>query len=226
MTHRKIRCLTRTPITEDTKPCHRWRFSNQTKCGSDFEVREHRVPSFLTLHAHLIIEETLENVTNKLLPQPFSKITLLFYHIFHGFIAGYRMKEIYIFWHQADLLIQNERTFSLFSQTLSKTEHFLKHKFMVRNPLTFQKIYCFCRSFTAPEMHTQHTTFYHSSNIFNQKNDSPKIPQKETSTTTKKMLIITQTMRSHQPNFLKIFLTATHQNKSEKMKIKKGGETQ
>ena len=95
---KRFRCLTRIQVTEDIKPCYKWRVSNQSSCGSFFEVREHRVPSFLTLHMHLIIEEVLEVVPRKFLPQIFSKITLLFYDIIHGVVSGYNMRDILDFW--------------------------------------------------------------------------------------------------------------------------------
>lgn len=85
-------------MTDDIKPCYRWRMSNQSVCGSFFEVCEHRVPSFLTLHVHLIIEDALEVVAGKFLPQIFSKITLLFYDVIHGLICAYDMRDILDFW--------------------------------------------------------------------------------------------------------------------------------
>ena len=85
-------------MTEDIKPCYRWRVGNQSSCGSFYEVREHRVPSFLTLHMHLIIEDALEVVARKFLPQIFSKITLLFYDVIHGVVSGYSMRDILDFW--------------------------------------------------------------------------------------------------------------------------------
>ena len=100
MEHRKIKCLTRIEITEDIKPCYRWRVSNQSICGYELEVAEHRVPFFLTLHMHLVIEEILHTLAMKLEPQPFSKITLLFYDVIHGLVSGYNMKEISSFWRQ------------------------------------------------------------------------------------------------------------------------------
>lgn len=97
---KRFRCLTRIPTTDDNKPCYRWRVSNQYICGYDLEVAEHRVPFFLTLHAHLIIEETLEGIAMKFQPQLFSKIIDLFYDIIHGLVSGYSMKEISSFWRQ------------------------------------------------------------------------------------------------------------------------------
>lgn len=85
-------------MTEDIKPCYRWRVCNQASCGSFFKVCEHRVPSFLTLHMHLIIEEALEVVGRKFMSQIFSKITLLFYDVIHGVVSGYNMRDILDFW--------------------------------------------------------------------------------------------------------------------------------
>lgn len=95
---KRFRCLTRVQVTEDIKPCYRWRISNQSSCGSFFEVREHRVPFFLTLHVHLIVEWILEDMSRKLVPQVFSKVTLLFYDVVHGFVCGYGMRDILEFW--------------------------------------------------------------------------------------------------------------------------------
>ena len=94
----RFRCLTRIQITEDIKPCYRWRVCNQSSCDSFFEVCEHRVPSFLTLHMHLIIEDILSFIGMKFLPKILSKITLLFYHVVYGIVCGYNMKEILDFW--------------------------------------------------------------------------------------------------------------------------------
>jgi len=85
-------------MTENIKPCYGWRVCNQSSCGSFFKMREHRVPSFLTLHMHLIIEESLEVVARKFLPQIFSKITLLLYDVVHGVVSGYSMRDILDFW--------------------------------------------------------------------------------------------------------------------------------
>ena len=100
MKHRKIRCLTRVETTDDIKSCYRWRNSNVHICSYDLEVAEHRVPFFLTLHTHLIIEETLHNLALKFIPQLFSKTTFLFYDIIHGLVSSYSMKEISDFWRQ------------------------------------------------------------------------------------------------------------------------------
>jgi len=100
MKYEKVRCLTRVVVTDDIRPCYRWRVSNQSICDYYLEVREQRVPFFLTLHAHLIIEETLGVIGSKFLPQLFSKVTLLFYHIIYGIVSGHSMKEISSFWRQ------------------------------------------------------------------------------------------------------------------------------
>jgi hypothetical protein len=98
MRYRRLRCLTRIEVTDDVKPAFRWRQSNQYVCDFLFEPREHRVPLFLSLHAHLIIEQTLECLALKLLPQLFSRVTLLFYDVVHGFVCAYSMKQIVAFW--------------------------------------------------------------------------------------------------------------------------------
>jgi len=100
MKYRKVRCVTRVVVTDDIKPCYRWKVSNQSICDYCLEVREHRVPFFLTLHAHLIIEETLGVIGSKFLPQLFSKVILLFYDIVYGIVSGYSVKEISIFWRE------------------------------------------------------------------------------------------------------------------------------
>ena len=97
---KRFRCLTRIVVTDDVKPCYRWRLSNQYICDYYLEVREHRVPFFLTLHAHLIIEETLGVIGTKFLTQLFSKVILLFYDIVYGLVSGHSMKEIGGFWRQ------------------------------------------------------------------------------------------------------------------------------
>lgn len=100
MKHRIIKCLTRIPTTDHIEPYPRWRAFDDSIVEWNLEVAEHRVPFFLTLHAHLIIEATLENIANKFLPKLFSRITSLFYDIIHGFVSGYNMKEISNFYRQ------------------------------------------------------------------------------------------------------------------------------
>jgi hypothetical protein len=87
-------------MTEDGKPYYSWRVFDQSPCGLFSEMREHRVPFFLTLHAHLIIEETLGVIGGKFLPQLFSKVILLFYDIVYGIVSGYSVKEISSFWRE------------------------------------------------------------------------------------------------------------------------------
>jgi hypothetical protein len=99
MRFRRLCCLTRIVVTDDVKPAFRWRNSNQSVCDYTFAPCEHRVPFFLSLHAHLIIEESLESLMLRFLPQVFARVTLLFYHVVHGFVCGYSMREILRFWH-------------------------------------------------------------------------------------------------------------------------------
>jgi hypothetical protein len=49
----------------------------------------------------LRIEEALESLALRFLPQLFSKVTLLFYHVFHGFVCAYSMREIVVFWRDS-----------------------------------------------------------------------------------------------------------------------------
>lgn len=86
-------------MTDDVGSMFRWRNSNQHVCGfCGFEPREHRVPFFLSLHGHLIIEQSLEYLALELVPQLFSNGFLLFYDVLHGFVCGYSMGEILVFW--------------------------------------------------------------------------------------------------------------------------------
>jgi len=98
MRYRKVRCLTQVLVTEDSKLAFRWRAFNASTCDFYFEVRQHRVPFFLSLQAHLRIEETLESLARTFLPHLLSRVTLLFYHVIHGLVCAYSMPEIIVFW--------------------------------------------------------------------------------------------------------------------------------
>jgi len=62
-------------------------------------VQVHRLPFFLSLHAHLVLEEKIEdlwNIFGGAFREP--KIILLIYDIIHGVICAYNMKQILEFW--------------------------------------------------------------------------------------------------------------------------------
>jgi hypothetical protein len=65
----------------------------------DVSFCEHRVPWFLSLHAHVVIEEVLEDLVRVVVRFPYKKL-LFFYDIIHGLICAYGMKDILDFWKQ------------------------------------------------------------------------------------------------------------------------------
>lgn len=88
--------------TDNNEPCYRWRYCEEYVCGStpEFYPYKHQVPFFLTLHAHIVIETTLESVARKFIPKLFSKIINLFYDVVHGFVSSHNMKEILNWWKE------------------------------------------------------------------------------------------------------------------------------
>lgn len=100
MKYKIVQCLSRNDVVEDKL---KWIYSCKEWVGipTKFDVGlcEHRVPSFLSLHAHLRMEENLEDLASKtIFPQFAFKKLLLVYDIIHGLICGYGMKEILVFW--------------------------------------------------------------------------------------------------------------------------------
>lgn len=89
-----IRCLTRTPITDDgTKWNYAWKEFCEVTTEYTFRIQTHHIHSFLSLHAHLTAEDHLESLTNLLLKQfPFKKL-LLPYDIIHGVLCGYYIRK-------------------------------------------------------------------------------------------------------------------------------------
>jgi hypothetical protein len=67
--------------------------------GKTLSKHEHRFPWFLSLHAHLRLEECLEDLSDKsIYPKFLFKPLQLPYDIIHGFICGYSMREILSWW--------------------------------------------------------------------------------------------------------------------------------
>jgi hypothetical protein len=75
-----------------------WKEYMPTVSEYSYEERIHRVPFFLSLHAHLRIEEFLGDISERFLLPFVCKPLLLPYHIVHSLVCGYGMKEILLFW--------------------------------------------------------------------------------------------------------------------------------
>ena len=98
MRFRRLACISKIDVTDDVEPAYRWRNSNQNLIGYDYGVCEHRVPFFLSLHAHLVVEEKLEYLGLKFMPKLLCNVWLLFYTVTHGFVCGFSMRESILFW--------------------------------------------------------------------------------------------------------------------------------
>jgi hypothetical protein len=96
-----VQCLSRDIVdAEKDVWIYAWKEWVGLSKNSDTEksVYPHRVPWFLSLHAHLRSEEALEDLTNMIFTQfPFKKL-LFVYDVLHGTICAYNMKEILEWW--------------------------------------------------------------------------------------------------------------------------------
>ena len=63
----------------------------------DVGLCKHRVPWFLSLHEHVIIEQLLEDLVAAVARFPYKKL-LFFYDVVHGLICACDMKDILDFW--------------------------------------------------------------------------------------------------------------------------------
>jgi hypothetical protein len=100
MKHKIVQCLSRTEIETKDRWSYAWKqyVKDVVVVKYGLGLEEHRVPWFLSLHAHLRIEETLQDLASLVLPQ-FAFKPLIFPYVFlHGLICGYDMKEILRFW--------------------------------------------------------------------------------------------------------------------------------
>jgi hypothetical protein len=97
-----IRCFTRFPSIDRDRWIYPWKeftavasyFSSEYFCT----IAKHRVPYFLSLHAHLSIEHALESLWNVFFAQfPFKNLMLV-YDILHGLICSFNMREILEWW--------------------------------------------------------------------------------------------------------------------------------
>jgi hypothetical protein len=103
MRYKTFKCLQRDFISDTDKWVYTWK-----EFVGGFSILhpqymfcfwEHRVPFFLSPHAHIIIERTLENLTRALFQQFPCRKTLLVYDILHGIICAYNAIEILHFWN-------------------------------------------------------------------------------------------------------------------------------
>jgi len=94
-----VQCFSRNTVVEDKlKWIYAWKKWVGIPTKFDVGVCRHRVPFFLSLHAHVKIEETIADLGGIVFPQFTCKILRLPYDILHGLICGYNMKEILDFW--------------------------------------------------------------------------------------------------------------------------------
>jgi hypothetical protein len=99
MKYKIVQCLSRNVVDDKDQWIYAWKvWVGGAKVGGA-AINKHRVPFFLSLHAHLRIEETVEDLFNKtIFPQFAFKKLLLPYDIIHGLICGYNMREILRWW--------------------------------------------------------------------------------------------------------------------------------
>ena len=100
MNYKIVQCLSRDIIDGKDQWIYAWKeWVNVAKSGKSQSKHQHRIPWFLSLHAHLRMEETLEDLVNKMIfPQFAFKTLLLPYDIIHGIICGYNMREMLDYW--------------------------------------------------------------------------------------------------------------------------------
>jgi len=98
---RIVQCLSRDIVdAEEDVWVYAWKEWVGLSKNSDTtkSVYPHRVPWFLSLDAHLRIEEALEDLSNMIFPQFAFKKLLFVYDVLHGIICAYNMKEIWGWW--------------------------------------------------------------------------------------------------------------------------------
>jgi len=100
MKYELVQCLSRDVIEGEDRWVYAWKeWVNVSRFGKSVSKYQHRVPSFLTLHAHLRIEETIEDLWNKtIFPQFAFRPLMLVYDLLHGIVCAYGMREILRWW--------------------------------------------------------------------------------------------------------------------------------
>ena len=95
-----VQCLSRCDVIEDRLE---WIFPFKEWCGVpiryDVGLCKHRVPWFLSLHAHVIIEEVFEDLISVIVRFQYRKL-LFFYDVVHGLVCAFDMKDIIDFWRR------------------------------------------------------------------------------------------------------------------------------
>jgi len=99
-----VRCLTISRWESRDKWVYPWKefvavasfLPSESFC---YQIYEHHIPFFLSLHAHLAMEYILERIWNRLFRQfPFKNL-LFVYDLLHGIICSYNMREILEWWN-------------------------------------------------------------------------------------------------------------------------------
>jgi hypothetical protein len=100
MNYKIVQCLSRTVIDAEDGWTYAWKeyVGDAVIVKYGLALMKHRIPHFLSLHAHLRIEETLEDLAHLIFPQFAFKTLLLPYDIIHGIICGYNMREMLDYW--------------------------------------------------------------------------------------------------------------------------------
>ncbi|MCJ7633947.1 hypothetical protein MUP77_16370 [Candidatus Bathyarchaeota archaeon] len=96
-----VKCLTRLPIIDR----QRWLYPLKEFAGiisyfsseHVYTIAEHKIPDFLSVHAHLSIEHVIEASWNLFAQFPFKRL-LFGYDVLHGLICVFKMKEILEWW--------------------------------------------------------------------------------------------------------------------------------
>jgi hypothetical protein len=99
MQMKTVQCLSRNIVDGKDQWVYAWKdWATVSRWGKNVSKHQHRISWFLSLHAHLRIEETVEDLAHLVFPQFAFKPLLLPYDIVHGIICGYSMRGILNFW--------------------------------------------------------------------------------------------------------------------------------
>jgi hypothetical protein len=101
MRYRLLQCKTRIEMTSDDKL--KWVFTQKhympTISGYEYSDEIHHVPFFLSLHAHLRIEEFLCHVSEKFLGSFLCRPLMFPYHFIYGLVSCHSVRDILEFSH-------------------------------------------------------------------------------------------------------------------------------
>jgi hypothetical protein len=96
-----MRCLSRCDVEDRLEWIYPWKEWVGIPIKYDIGLCEHRVPWFLSLHGHVVVEEVFEDLIRIIVRFPYKKL-LFFYDVIPGFVCGYGMRDILDFWEHRD----------------------------------------------------------------------------------------------------------------------------